>query len=463
MKKSIYLSIKYKFHLFLCLLLLCGCEDYLEVEEPLGQINSKDVFENETTATAAVTTLYGKLRDEGFLTGKPEGLASLMGIYSDEMVYYGFGGEPMDNFYQHQVFSDDPIVDNLWKSSYSLIYMCNAALEGLVESNTLTDETKSQLRGETLVIRAFVYFYLVELFGDIPFPTSTDYLENSKLSKLSSSIIYNNIISDLVEAKSLLGTSYVSGERVRANRFVAAALLSRIYLYTEQWDLAVSESSILINNSSISLESDLAVEFLKESTSAILQFKPKYEGGNAEEASTYLFASGPPPLVSLSSHLIETFEDGDLRREQWIGEVTNDHEIWYFPNKYKLKTNTGTSREYSIVLRLSEQYLIRAEARANLGDLMKSLEDLNIIRNRAGLMSSGATTQNDVLDAIYMERYRELFSEYGFRWFDLKRLGLAHEILAPIKSGWKPTDIRLPIPENELLMNPNLNPQNPGY
>jgi hypothetical protein len=78
-------------------------------------------------------------------------------------------------------------------------------------------------------------------------------------------------------------------------------------------------------------------------------------------------------------------------------------------------------------------------------------------------MDSEATTESGILNAISTERYHELFSEFGHRWFDIKRLGLANEILAPIKPGWKPTDVLLPIPENELLMNPKLEPQNPGY
>jgi hypothetical protein len=66
------------------------------------------------------------------------------------------------------------------------------------------------------------------------------------------------------------------------------------------------------------------------------------------------------------------------------------------------------------------------------------------------------------MDSIILERYHELFSEFGHRWFDLKRFDLTNEVLSPIKPGWKPTDLLLPIPENELLINPNLI-QNPGY
>jgi hypothetical protein len=463
MKNIIHHSLNYKLPLLICLLLLSGCEDFLEAEDPLGQVNSAEVFKDETTATAAVTTLYGKLRDEVLLTGKSEGLSALMGVYSDELIYYGFGGDPMDNFYQHLVLPDDMIVENLWNGSYSLIYMTNAILEGLAVSPDLDPEIKKQLRGETLFVRSLVYFYLAELFGEIPYPTGTDYEVNRSLAKQPVSIIYGNIIADLTEAQGLLGTSYISGERVRANKMVVTALLSRIYLYMEQWDLAVLQSTILIDNPNFILEPDVEEAFLKESSSAILQFKPRAEGDNAQEAQTFLFSFGPPPLVSLNSQLVENMEPNDLRREYWIGEITDGNETWYSPKKYKLKENTGTSMEYSVIFRLSEQYLIRAEALARLGNLPAAKEDLDMVRNRAGLLDSEANTQNEVLTAIQMERYHELFSEFGHRWFDIKRTGLANEILAPLKAGWKPTDVLLPIPENELLMNPSLKPQNPGY
>lgn len=464
MKKAINFRIKKYFYLLFCPLLLLGCEDFLEVDEPFGQLDTPLVFEDETTATAAVTTLYGKLRDEVILTGKPEGLSALMGVYSDEMNYYGFGGEPMDSFYQHQVFSDDVLVENLWNQSYALIYMCNAVLEGLETSNTLSMESKTQLKGEALFIRALTYFYLVNLYGDIPYAIKTNYEENSILSRMPASQVYENIVIDLNESKALLGTNYISGERTRVNSMGVSALLARIYLYTEQWNAAEMEASAVINNTSLyNLEAEVSNEFLKESTSAILQFKPKTEGENTLEASTFIFISGPPPLVSLEPQLIEGMEADDQRREQWIGEVTDGSQTWYYPNKYQYNTNTGTSMEYSIVFRLSEQYLIRAEAQARLGNLSGALEDLNSIRNRAGLINAVATSQNEILKAIFQERYHELFSEFGHRWFDLKRLGLANEILVPIKPGWKPTDVLLPIPENELMMNPNLNPQNPGY
>ena len=131
--------------------------------------------------------------------------------------------------------------------------------------------------------------------------------------------------------------------------------------------------------------------------------------------------------------------------------------------KYKIGLGAGTSQEYSIVFRMAEQYLIRAEARTMLGDLAGAQADINKIRNRAGLIATSAFSEAELLKAIRQERQVELFTEFGHRFFDLKRWGLLDEILNGIKPGWNETDRVLPLPEKELLVNPNLQPQNAGY
>lgn len=456
--------LKNKMILIFIPLLFLGCEDFLEIDDPTGQIPHNAVFEDKATATAAVTSLYAKLRDEVLLTGKPSGLSFIMGIYSDEMDYYGYGGDLLDAFYQHHVVSTDLVVQSIWDGSYQVIYMSNGILEGLNNSQSLDAETKAQLRGEALFVRSLVYFYLTDLFGDIPFPTSTDYEINKELSKTQQTIIYENILSDLQEAKGLVSESYITGERTRANKGAISALLSRLFFYLNQWENANTESSEIINNSALyGLETDLSLEFLKESRSAILQIDPKYNGDNTEEGLTFIFSFGPPPLVSLNPSLVEDMELGDLRKVNWIGEVTDGTSTWYYPQKYKQDSNTGESLEYSIVFRLAEQYLIRAEARARIGELNGAKSDLNVIRNRAGLSDTQANTLTEIIEAIFTENRFEMLAEHGSRWFNIKRLGLANEILSPIKQNWKLKDLLFPIPESELLMNPNLNPQNPGY
>ena len=106
---------------------------------------------------------------------------------------------------------------------------------------------------------------------------------------------------------------------------------------------------------------------------------------------------------------------------------------------------------------------MRAEAFLNLGNMSASQADLNKIRLRSGLPPLDISSPSLMLEAIVEERRHELFTEYGHRWFDLKRLGIAKNVLAPIKQGWKDTNVWLPIPEKEIIANSNLQPQNKGY
>lgn len=452
--------IKQTFCLSICLFLLPGCEDFLETDDPTGQISHENIFEDEATATAAVTTMYAKLRDEVLVTGNTLGLGVQMGLYADELDYYGLPGQPLEPFFQHQIIASNAAVSRIWNSSYNLVYMANAAIEGLEVSQTLSEEVKNQLLGEALFIRGMTHFYLTNLFGDIPYITTTDYEVNRQVARMQENLVYDNILTDLADAKVFLGDTYVSGERIRANKNVVSALLARVYLYLGQWENAETESSLLIGNTSLyNLSMNIEEEFLITSHSAILQLKTKMQGFNTTEASTFVFISGPPPLLALNEDLIEEMETGDLRRLYWVGEVTDGTNFWYYPNKYK----QGTGLQYSVVFRLAEQYLIRAEARIRQNDITGAQQDINMIRQRAGLQDTPASTSEELLQAILEERRFELFTEHGHRWFDLRRFGITGEVLSPIKPGWQPTNILLPIPESELLMNPNLNPQNPGY
>ena len=443
---------------------LFSCEDFLEADDPFGQIPYQEVYEDEATATAALTTLYAKLRDEVLITGGTSGLNVHMGLYADELDLYGSSWPTYNELYQHQIIASNHTVQTNWNSTYNLIFMANAVLEGLEGSSVLNEGIKNQLRGEALFIRALAHFYLANLHGDLPYIRTTDYRVNKDVSRLALNLVYEQLLTDLNEAKSLLSATYVTGERTRANSFTASALLARVYLYMGRWQEAEAESSIVINHSGLySLEPLVENEFLINSSSAILQLKPKNEGSNSQEASTFIFSSGPPPFVALSPELVDAFEENDLRKTHWVGEISDGSQSWYYPHKYKENLNTGTSLEYSMVFRLAEQYLIRAEARANQNNTSGAQQDINILRQRAGLDNTVANTQNTLLEAILNERRFELFTEYGHRWFDIKRSNVAGQILSPLKPGWKPTNILWPIPEADILINPNLAPQNPGY
>ena len=163
----------------------------------------------------------------------------------------------------------------------------------------------------------------------------------------------------------------------------------------------------------------------------------------------------------MSNQGVDAFESGDQRRDQWIGEVNDGSQTYYFPFKYKIQF-AFTPEEYVVGLRLAEQYLIRAEARAKQGDLIGAQSDLNVIRGRAGLPNSTANNQASLLLAIEQERKVELFTEWGHRWMDLKRTQRIDEILSTLKSNWQVTSALYPIPELDITNNPNIT-QNPGY
>jgi hypothetical protein len=135
---------------------------------------------------------------------------------------------------------------------------------------------------------------------------------------------------------------------------------------------------------------------------------------------------------------------------------------YYIPYKYKQDIVVSGSGEYDMVLRLAEQYLIRAEARARQDKISGAISDLNAIRNRAGLTNTPAIDKESLLLDIEHERQTELFVEWGHRWLDLKRTGRIDEILGLEKTGWKSSAALFPIPQIELSKNSKLK-QNVGY
>lgn len=445
------------------LLLTAACDSFVEVDLPSSQLSSATVFEEVATANAAMTDIYAKMRDTGLLTGHGYGMHVALGAYTDELDYYGsLSGTTY--FYTNTLLPNNGDLNLWWSSTYNQIYAANAVYEGVSNSTKLPQGVKDQLMGEALLVRGMLHFYLVNLYGDVPYITTTDHERNQMVHRMPSADVYNHIISDLETAQLLLPTTYTGSDRVRPNRYVATALLARVYLYHGNNDAASNAASAVINDTgTYNLVTNLDAAFLKNSPSTLWQLSPQSEGRNTEEGITYIFQSGPPPFAALTNALVNSFEVGDLRKSHWLKLITDGTTTWYHAYKYKERTTTGTTMECSIVLRLSEQYLIRAEARAKQGFLSGAIADIDVIRNLAGLPNTTAVSQQDILAAILQERRVELFTEGGHRFFDLKRANLLDTVLSTIKPGWNSTDALLPLPESELLLNPNLLPQNPGY
>ena len=453
--------------LLLSLVLTCSilaCSKFTDVDLPSSQLGKSTVFKEKATANAAVVDIYSKIRENGLLSGRNTGLSIQLGVYTDELQYYGGSGTDLANSYNNTLLSTSTGILNLWNYSYSQIYAANAVIEGVNQSTGLADIDKEQLLGEALFVRGLIHFYLVNTFGPIPYIKTTNYQENSMVTRKAETEVYALIKSDFEQSSALLHAQYIGTERVRPNKWAAQAMLARVCLYMQKWDEAATAASTVLNQTDLyKWPTDINGVFLKGSTSTIWQLMPLTVTANTHEGNAFVFTQGPPSSIAISASLYNAFSGNDFRREQWLKKVVNGTSTWYHAYKYKEQTATTPSKEYSIILRIAEQYLIRSEARARLGNLSGAKDDLNKVRNLAGLGNTSANTADEIVDAVLQERRLELFTELGHRFFDLKRLAKLNLTLSPLKPQWDTNDRLFPIPQSELLLNPNLTPQNAGY
>ncbi|MDL2145070.1 RagB/SusD family nutrient uptake outer membrane protein [Flavobacterium tructae] len=445
-------------------IMLGSCDSFTQTDMPAAELNTAAVFEEINTANSAMSSVFAKIRDNGMLSGKQTGMSREIGLYSDELNWYGNSTQSSANFYTNTLIPTHPTLLTWWNNAYSQIYAANAVIEGVAGSKKLHQEDKDRLIGQAKFARAFIHFYLCQLWGDVPYVTRTDYKFNSTLSRLPLPELYSKIIEDLQEASSLLPEVYSDPARTLPNSYAAKALLARVYLNLGDWANAEANTTQLISNTAIyPWEEDLNEVFLKESTTTIWQYAPRSATRNTDDGTTFIFNSGPPLAVALTNDLINAFESGDKRKLKWIRSIVKGTSTWYHAYKYKKMGTNTPQTEFTIVLRLAEMYLIRAEARARQGELNTAREDLNKIRNTAGLENTTAISQEEILQAILRERRVEFFTEFAHRFMDLKRFGALDKELTEKKASWQSTDRLLPIPQRELNLNPNLEPQNTGY
>lgn len=460
-----------------------ACKKWIEVDPPSNSITSQTVFEDVNTATSVLNSVYFKMQNQLIF-----GLR--LGLVADELaprIPDPFLGQYFTNDYQMESG-----IPETWNDSYgTFIYNLNLVIEGVSSSKGLSQNNKRIIIAEAKFTRAFLYFYLVNLYGDIPLVLTTDFKVNSSISRTSVETVYQQIVDDLSEAKANLPNSYLgtdlltpTNDRVRPTKWAALALLARVYLFQEDWINAEQSSTEVINNTGTFHLEALEDVFKKTSAEAIWSLQPEFlessdAANNTVDAKFYIPYPNSLPDFFPNNELLNQFSNVDRRKIKWFG-VSIDNTVmpavsYYYPYKYKFGNNYTSffqdQQEHLVVLRLAEQYLIRAEARAQLDRITGSesaAEDLNIIRIRAGLKGSTAINKSDMLKAILDERRLELFTEWGHRWLDLKRTKKVDDIMeveTPKKGGqWAPYKALFPIPFSEFVNNPTLRgQQNPGY
>lgn len=460
-----------------CCLLIAACEDFVEIDAPRTETVRETVFSSDETADAAMAGVYNTVLLPHFaLFGGGAEIAG--GLLSDELVEPFLDSESFIGYARNDVQPDDANVSGkLWSEPYAAIYNSNSIIEGLTGNDQINPDLRDHLHGEALFMRALLHFYLVNFFGAVSYVVSTNIEINNRLSREGPSQVYPKIIRDLVEAERLMFEDYrvADGDRVRANRYAATALLARVYLYAGNWSETEATASKVIGQTGFYNLETLDNVFTATSQGSILQVASigLSENENISPLGDYFVLTSVPRislggLASLNADILSFFGPNDARRGSWIGIYTSGATTLYYSNKYKNHLdNEVAPPENTVILRLAEQFLIRAEARAQLNDIPGAVADIDVIRARAGATlladSIPGISQTQLLEFIEQERQRELFIEGGHRWFDLKRTGRADEVLAPRKADWQPTDVLLPVPESELERNANLLPQNEGY
>lgn len=435
-----------------------GCSRLTDAGQSPAQLTDDNVFSTNESATSAVSGLYSQLGllNLGILNG---GMTVYTGLSADEL-YNTSSSATLDPFSSNTLVSTHSVLNsNFWTAAYKYIYHANLLLEGLQDPRLSTSVVK-QLKGEVKVVRAFCYFNLVNLFGSVPLVTQSDYLTSALISRTPETDIYTWLQQELTEASTLLTENYPSSGKVRPNKFTAFALLARVQLYSKNWFQAEQAATQVIQSGFYTMPSTLNAVFLPSSSEAIWEISR--DNANTAEGAAFVPSSATvKPTYAIRSELISAFEAGDKRRTEWIKLNTVSSQTSYYPVKYKVRVSSPVT-EYLIAFRLSEQYLIRAEARLKQGNITGCQDDLNIIRLRAGIPLLTSINQSVLEAAVAQERRVELFAEWGHRWMDLKRTGKTDAVLSVIKPGWQNYSALYPIPFNELQRNPFL-AQNPGY
>ncbi|WP_127124788.1 RagB/SusD family nutrient uptake outer membrane protein [Pseudoflavitalea rhizosphaerae] len=475
----------------LCCLCSFSCKKLLEVQDPINSITTKDVFSSDDQAEMAAAAMYSLMvnSDNYFSNG---GVSIAGGLSADELyAYYGAVSASYFQVNTNNLLADNVPTKEIWVSAYNIIYQANSIIEGIEESeaSTLSAHARKRLTGEAKFIRAFSFFYLTNLFGDVPLALTVDFNKTQRMPRTPQQEVYNQIIDDLNAAQSALPEDYsASGplqERIRPNKWAATALLARVHLYLKNYPQALIEARAVIDQQGLfDLEDNLDNVFAPTSKEAIWQLKQTTDHPITRNATKEgnAFIPSPwgtgPAFYCITDQLLDAFEPNDKRRIQWIDQTDNSTVsgmppgITWFPHKYKLGLHNSVPgmdpSEYYTGLRLAEMYLIHAEAQANGagGGPAAAIDDLNKVRQRADidLLPEGLTEQQ-VKAAVEKERQTELFAEWGHRWLDLKRTGKAASLLSqiPLKQPWKGDDQLLyPIPPSELRVNSALK-QNKGY
>ncbi|GAA3523054.1 RagB/SusD family nutrient uptake outer membrane protein [Aquimarina addita] len=496
---------------------LVGCSD-LE-EEPVGLLSPEGFFQSTADIQTAVDGSLTHAINEKFWGRK---LSIALMLRSDMVDLASDETRRVENN-ELTTLASNGMISEFWPRTYQGIAAANQAIAG-AEDVEASEDLKNPVIAQAYFARAFYYFHLVRLFGDIPYVDKpiTDVPSAASISKTPAAEVYQKIIDDLEYAKTWLPDTQTS--RATPSKAAASSYLALVYLTLEEWQKAYTEATEVINNAGaygLALDSNFQNLFNADvvATSPEPIFSLDYNNVEAEDNAYDQLApmtgirgddrnqGGGWSVANPTLEVYTTWDSGDYRRAVSLddeasinGEIVDYTNFTIsghpfaknrpyiakytrYPGAFARGNARATSHNYSMI-RYAEILLIAAEAAVELGDNASALSYVNQVRARArmgGATKTGADIEVTIAPSavpadftgtitvadVLEERRLELAFE-GKRWYDIARRKLGPEVFsASGLEGAKPfftsDDYLLPLPEDELERNPNLLPQNPGY
>lgn len=452
---------------FLAIAFACNTElDIL----PEDEIVIESAFSNRSLALGVLEGAYSVAQQDNVLNGTPQ----FMGEWQSDNVDFVGTFPTFNEIRLYTTLSTNTSIFSVWDDNYETIGQANLVIDNfpLVDDPLFSDAERAQGIAEARFLRALCYLNLANFFGQplqiasgnanlsVPLVLNAEIGGNPPRATLGE--VHAQIESDLLQAIPNLP----SATRIRANQGAAQALLARLYLQQDRFMEAATLANTVIGNSFFQLASDYT--FYNERGAAEHIF---ILANNADDAQTtfqgFSGLSNPAPNgrgdTPFSDNLLAAFaeEPADLRFTSLI-QMGNDANgaLRTFTSKFPNFTNGDDDAP---VIRITEMYLIRAEANLRAGSTIGDtpLNDINILRARAGLPNLGSVD----LAAILNERRKELCFE-GYRRIDLMRNGMnlrrpGQDAEALSVPG---ADLTIfPIPQSQIDLSNNILVQNPGY
>ncbi len=474
---------KITFILFGIFLGFTACNDFLELS-PEYQNNEEDYYQSKDDYETAVVGIYNKLQSLHDVT-----ILYLTELTTDNATP-SYQNPTTDQYEcdEMNITSSNGYVNSVWTCCFTAIAYSNNILARIDDIDM--DETKrDQFEGEALFIRAYCYFYLVRLYGEVPIVDvafrSPDEISSFDMTRQPASDVYAMIEDDLENAASLLkGTELSKG---RASEGAAKTLLGKVYLTEGECSSAATVLKEVIDMKAYSLVDDYGSLFdgTNEKSGESI-FEIEYLSGDIEEGNNFSYYFTPSLFnmaifpddmsgagrITPTSDMLSAYEEGDLRKSVSVCDSCLMTDGTYEETIYGLKfvdfSNTPTDGGINFTaLRYADVLLMYAEALNENDQTTTALPYLNMVRERAGLVDLSGLSKDEFTLAMEKERRVEFLNE-GHRWFDLLRTGRTQTVLNAYYSSLgytfsvEDSELLMPIPDDEIEIDPNLT-QNPGY